>query len=159
MEGGLSEEKQAGWIRIDKPVRIRVRYSEVDRMNYCYHVNYLEYFELARSDWIRRLWKPYKELEESEHGLVVTEAHLRYRRPAFYDDELEITVFCNEWGASRLNFLYEIRRSGEAAILCEGSTRLCFVNRSGRPIRIPMELKEILDNLATIDSVVTTASC
>jgi len=139
--------RKAG-IRIDSPVKVRVRYGEVDRRGYCFHVHYLHYFELARSEWLRRLWKPYKALEESDIALVVTEARRQYRRPAFYNDELEASVFYSEWGPSRINFVYEIRRAGEEAILCDGSTRLCFMNHAGRPIRIPLELKTILDDIA-----------
>lgn len=134
--------------RTAEPVRIRVRYSEVDRMDYCYHVNYLQYFEIGRTEWLRRIWKPYKELEDAQIGMVVTEAKLNYHHPVFYDDELALTIICDEWGFSRINFTYEIRRHGEESVLCTGSTRLCFVGKDKKPTRIPEDLKNVLDGIA-----------
>ncbi len=135
-------------VKTVEPIRLRVRYSEVDRMNYCYHVNYLQYFEIGRTEWLRQIWKSYKELEDDQIGMVVIEANLKYHHPAFYDDDLAITIICNEWGFSRINFLYEIRRHGEDSVLCSGSTRLCFVGKDKKPTRIPEELKNVLDGNA-----------
>ena len=127
-----------------KPTRVQVRYGEVDRMGLLYHVNYYEYFEWARSDWIRNFWRPYKEIEDEGYALVVIEGYIHYHRPAYYDDWLEIEMDVIEWGRSRISFSYDIRREGESGSLCTGSTSHCFINRDGKPIRLPDEFRELL---------------
>ncbi|MDP8238502.1 MAG: thioesterase family protein [Candidatus Hatepunaea meridiana] len=123
---------------------VRVRYSEVDRMGFLYHVNYLEYFELARSDWVRNFWRPYKEIEDEGYSLVVIEVSLKYHRSAFYDDVLKIKTRPTDWGHSRITFEYAIYRKGETDPLCTGRTSHCFVGKDGKVTRMPEGLKETL---------------
>jgi len=126
-------------------ISVRVRYSEVDRMGLLYHVNYLEYFELARSDWMRRFWRPYKEIEDEGYSLVVLEAYIKFIHSAYYDDILKIEATISSWGHSRIKFDYTIYREGEP--LCTGSTSHCFIDRSGKATRMPDELKEKLETI------------
>jgi len=128
-------------------ISVRVRYSEVDRMGLLYHVNYLEYFELARSDWMRRFWRPYKEIEDEGYSLVVLEAYIKFIHSAYYDDILKIEATISSWGHSRIKFDYKIYREGETEPLCTGSTSHCFIDRSGKATRMPDELKEKLETI------------
>ncbi len=137
MEGSLTGDRACR-------IPVRVRYSEVDRMGLLYHVNYLEYFELARSEWIRRFWKPYRRIEDEGLMLVVVEAHLRFHRPAYYDELLEIEARLEDWGRSRLTFAYRIFRTGDDKPLCTGRTGHCFVTGKGELCRIPERLRELL---------------
>lgn len=123
---------------------IRIRYSETDRMGLAYHVNYLEYFELARSDWFRQFWRPYREIEDEGYCLVVTEAHIHYLRPASYDDLLRIEVRPEEWGQTRITFSYTVRQENETEPICTGRTVHCFIDRNGKAIHMPAELQRRL---------------
>ena len=140
MERGLSGNKKTG---------VKVRYSEVDRMGLVYHVNYLEYFELARSDWVRDFWRPYKEIEDEGYYLVVVEALLNYHKSALYDDNLTIEIVPSDWGHSRITFAYSIYRGDEPKPLCTGRTVHCFINKLGKVIRMPTDLYGKLELLRT----------
>lgn len=124
--------------------KIRVRYRDVDRMGVVYHANYLDYFEWARSDWIRAIWKSYRDLEDSGIFMVVTEASLKFIRPAQFDEELVVTANLTDWGSSRIVFNYIITRQASEVPICTGSTTLCFVNTAGRPMRMPEHLKALI---------------
>jgi len=65
---------------------IRVRYAETDAMGVVYYANYLVWFELGRTDWIRAHGMTYREFEEHGVLLPVIEAHCAYRASARYDD-------------------------------------------------------------------------
>ncbi len=129
-----------------KPTIIRVRYSDSDRMGLVYHVNYLEYFELARSDWIRQVCKPYREIEDAGYYLVVIEANLRYLSSAYYDDLLEVKLNPREWGKSRVIFDYEIIRTSDKLKLCTGFTKHCFTDKTGKIVAMPAELSKALSD-------------
>lgn len=118
-----------------------MRYSQVDRMGFLFHVHYYEFFEWARSEWIRDFWKPYKDIEDDGYALVVIEAGLKYLKPAYYDDTLEVEVEVADYGNSRAVFNYTVRRIGETEPLCTGMTAHCFINKSGKPTRMPSELQ------------------
>ena len=128
---------------------VRVRYSEVDRMGLLYHVTYLEYFELARSSWVRDIWKPYKEIEDEGYCLVVIEARLSYHRSAYYDDELVVEIQPSDWGHNRITFEYTIYRRDDPDPLCTGSTVHCFIGKQGKLTRMPEELKRKLELISS----------
>ena len=69
---------------------LRVRYAETDRMGVVYYANYFVWFEVARTDLLRTLGWTYREMEDSGVMLPVIDAHCEYRRPARYDDEVEV---------------------------------------------------------------------
>ena len=57
---------------------IPVRYGDTDQMRVAYYANYLYWFEIARTEWLRAHGKSYRELEADGVILPVTEAHCRY---------------------------------------------------------------------------------
>ena len=68
--------------------RLRVRYAETDQMGVVYYANYLVWFEVGRTDWLRATGWTYRAMEQDGVSLPVIEAHAEYRRAARYDDEL-----------------------------------------------------------------------
>ena len=78
-------------------------------------------------------------MESRGRGLVVVEALLHYRRPAFFDDELTLRTDLAELGKVSLRFDYEVFRDGE--VLATGHTRhACVDLTTGNPVRMPEEL-------------------
>ena len=74
----------------------RVRYAETDQMNVVYHGNYAQYFEVARAESIRGLGISYKEMEVEGIAMPIVELHIKYLRPAHYDDLLTIKTILKE---------------------------------------------------------------
>ena len=63
---------------------LRVRYAETDKMGVVYHVNYLIWFEIGRTEYCRARGFSYRDMEESENAfLVVAECYCRYKAPAY----------------------------------------------------------------------------
>jgi acyl-CoA thioester hydrolase len=78
-------------------------------------------------------------MEARGRGLVVVEALLHYRRPAFFDDELTLSTHLADIGKVSLRFDYEVLKDGE--VLVTGHTRhACVDLATGKPIRMPEEL-------------------
>ncbi len=120
---------------------MRVRYAETDRMGVVYHANYLQYFEIGRTEAMRSLGATYRALEEQGIALAVVECGLNFRAGAKYDDELRIVTKPSSAGRVRVRFDYEIWRGDK--MLCDGFTVLaCLVN--GRPAELPQEIRKIL---------------
>jgi acyl-CoA thioester hydrolase len=103
------------------------------------NATYLSYFEVGRVEWLRATGHSYREMENKGRGLVVVEALLHYRRPAFFDDELTLRTELAELGKVSLRFDYEVFRDGE--VLATGHTRhACVDLATGKPVRMPEEL-------------------
>src|SRR5205085_10715599 len=73
-----------------RAARVRVRYADTDQMGVTYHANYLVWFEVGRTDWLRGSGWTYREMEAAGVSLPVIEVFCQYHQPARYDDELEI---------------------------------------------------------------------
>ena len=75
-----------------RKTRVRVRYADTDRMGVVYYANYLVWFEVGRTEWLRETGWSYREMESEGVALPVIEARCEYRQPARYDDEVEIAT-------------------------------------------------------------------
>ena len=97
--------------------RVRVRYAETDKMGVVYYANYLVWFEVARADLLRSRGWTYREMESAGISLPVIEAHCEYRRPARYDDEIEVRTEGRMLSPVRMEFQYEVVRVADQTIL------------------------------------------
>jgi acyl-CoA thioester hydrolase len=124
--------------------RVRVRYAETDRMGVVYYANYLVWFEVGRTEWLRETGWSYREMELDGISLPVIEAHAEYRRPARYDDHLEIRTAIVMVSPVRIRFDYEIWRQGEESPLAVGHTVHAALDVNGRPCRLPASIRDRL---------------
>jgi acyl-CoA thioester hydrolase len=105
---------------------VRVRYAECDRQGVVFNAHYLAYFDLMITELWRAALGSYDEMVSRGIDIVVAEARVRYRRPAKFDDELELAIAIADIGETSLSSKYEVRRAGE--LLAEGQTRHVFVD-------------------------------
>jgi acyl-CoA thioester hydrolase len=124
--------------------KTRVRYGETDQMGIVNNAVYPTYFEMGRTEMFRELGLPYKKIEQEGIMLPLSELHIKYHRPAFYDEELSVETFIDEFPTSRIRFKYNIYdETGE--LLVTGETVLAFLNAKTRhPTRIPKYLADVI---------------
>lgn len=120
-----------------------MRYGETDQMGVVYHTNYLNWFEVGRTELIRNAGLTYRELEERGVLLPVTDASLSYKKPARYDDVVEIQTRVKELSAVRLAFAYDIIRVSDQELLVSGETMHVFTNAELKPIRLSRTEPEV----------------
>lgn len=119
-------------------------------MGIAYYANYLVWFEVARTEFLREHGLPYRELEESGIYLPVGEAGARMMRPAFYDDELQVSCWIGELRSRSIRLEYEIARPENGTgvvIIATGFTTLVSTSRDRRPQSFSPELRKRLENL------------
>lgn len=122
---------------------VRVRYAETDQMGVVYHSNYLIWFEIGRTDWLRETGVTYRDMEAGGIQLPVIEAHCEYRQGARYDDEIEIRTQAKKLSPVRVQFEYEAIRRADGVLLATGRTVHATIDRDGRPVRMPDRVKEL----------------
>ena len=110
-----------------------MRYAETDKMGIVYYANYLVWFEVGRTDFLRERGLSYREMEADGLSLPVVEVACAYRRPALYDDELEVRTTGALLSPVRVRFEYQVVRPADAATVAEGHTVHASVDGSGRP--------------------------
>lgn len=124
---------------------IRVRYVETDAMGFAHHANYLAWFELARIEFMDALKLPYKDLEAEGYLLPVLGAQVKYKKPAYFDDQLTVVCMAKKKPRIRLTMEYEVYRDG--SVIATGSTEHAFMNPEGNPIRPPQKFSDLFNGL------------
>ncbi|MFW6043820.1 MAG: acyl-CoA thioesterase [Marinilabiliaceae bacterium] len=124
--------------------KVRVRYGETDQMGIVNNAVYSSYFEVGRTQMFRKLGLPYSKIEEKGTLLPLSELHIKYHRPAVYDEELTIETYVDEFPTARIRFKYNIYNEA-GNLLVNGETVLAFLNgETRRPTRIPQYLADML---------------
>ncbi len=118
-------------------ITIVPRYSETDQGGVVHHSVYPVWFEMGRTELLRANNVAYKDLEEAGVFFVVAELNIKYRRPAKYDEKLQLETSCSEVSSSRVEHIYKLTRCCNGMILAEGSSVLACVNAQGKICRIP----------------------
>jgi acyl-CoA thioester hydrolase len=121
----------------------RVRYAETDQMGVVHHGNYFTWFEIGRVELCRELGFEYKQMEtEDDSFIVVAEAHCRYKRPARFDDVLEIRTRVTQSQRRTLRFGYEIFNQATGELIATGETLHVICDSLGRPKSLPEKYRQ-----------------
>ena len=124
---------------------LRVRYGETDPMKYVYYGNYAEYLEVARVELFRSIGISYDEIEKKGIWLPVSEYHIKYIKPAKYDDLLQIHTKIIKKPTVKIEFEYTIFNEQNEK-LTEASTTLFFLNSETQKMsRCPEFLLKLID--------------
>ena len=129
---------------------VRVYYEDTDSGGVVYYANYLKFLERARTEWLRaRGFEQTALAAVHEVMFIVRSVALDYRKPARFNDELEVTVEILETGASRIA-LHQVVRRGKEELVAAQVEIACVNTATFRPVRIPGSLLDSLrDRLPT----------
>jgi acyl-CoA thioester hydrolase len=121
---------------------IRVYYEDTDAGGVVYHSQYLNFMERARTEWLRHFGFEQTWLK-NELGVifVVTQADISFKKPARFDDELEVQCQATKIGFSSIFFKQTIVRQSE--VLIEAGIKIACVDANTfKPVAIPRLIKE-----------------
>jgi acyl-CoA thioester hydrolase len=144
---------------------LRARYQETDQMGVVHNANYLSWFEIGRTEWLRNTGIAYRKLESWGLLLPLVDLNIQFRQPARYDDCIAVFTAMTDFSAARLQFEYEVRRIGDALtspdiqagqavtpygeLLASGTSRHMWLNREWKPARIDKTAPEVYALLQT----------
>ena len=126
--------------------RQRVRFGETDLQGVVYYANYLLFAEVGRVAYLRALGIDYRrDFIDRGVDFTIGEARVRYRAPLRFDDEFDIRVRVGEIRHSSWTFEYAIDRA-DGLHCAEASTVQVVIEREGgRVMRIPEQLRPVLE--------------
>lgn len=116
-------------------VRIRPRYNECDPMGVVHHAAYLPWLEMGRTELLREAGVTYAQLEAAGVFLVIAKIDVRYRRPARYDELLEVRTRVTAAGHVKIEHAYEVVRADD--VLLVATSTLACVDGEGRVRELP----------------------
>ncbi len=128
--------------------QIVVRYQETDRMGIVHHSVYPIWYEVARTDFCKKMGVAYSEMEQMGIMTPIYEVHSHYRMPARYDDVLSVEVCLSRLTPYRVEFQYRIFNNAD--LIHTGSTVHVWVDaKHFKPLHLKKhfpKLYELLEN-------------
>jgi len=118
-------------------ITIVPRYAETDQAGVVHHSVYPVWFEMGRTELLRANGLAYKDLEQAGVFFVVAELRIKFRRPAKYDEKLELLTSCSAVTAGKVEHIYKLTRCADGELLAEASTILACVDAGGKVRRMP----------------------
>jgi acyl-CoA thioester hydrolase len=128
-------------------IDIRVRYAETDQMGRAHHSNYLVWCELGRTTLMREQGVSYAEMEQTGVILPVARAEVEYRAPLLYDQVVRIETRVERVRSRDILFGYSMTRDVDGVLAATAMTTLVSADTAGRPIRLPHEIRAVLERL------------
>ena len=123
---------------------IKIYYEDTDSGGVVYYANYLKYLERARSEAIYSLGLSNSILQEDYGTLIIVKScNIKYKKPAKFEDELEVMSSVISKTRTSFSMLQIIKRQEET--ISEAEVQLVTVNKDGKPIKIPENLEKLFD--------------
>ena len=117
---------------------IQVRWRDIDAKDHVNNATIVTYLETARTE----LWR-----QRFGGGIdipfVVARVEVDYRRQLTIDDDVRIGLWIEDLKGASYAFVYRIEADGEHAV--DARTVMAHVGPTGRPTRIPVELRRRLE--------------
>ena len=121
----------------------KIYYEDTDAGGVVYYANYLKFLERARSEAIYSLGLSNKEILEKEGVIIIVKScSIEYKKPAKFEDEIEIFSNIIEVKNSSFKMHQVIKRKFD--IISKADVVLVTVNNKGKPVRIPILLKKLI---------------
>lgn len=113
------------------------RYCETDQAGVVHHTVYPIWFEMGRTELLRANGTAYSDLEREGIFFVITHLTIKYQKPAFYDENLDLITTCTKITPARIEHSYCLKNPASGLILAEGSSVLACLNSDGKIQRVP----------------------
>lgn len=126
---------------------VRVYYEDTDSGGVVYYANYLRFMERARTEYLRHFGFEQDQLIADE-GVIfaVRSIEVDYRRPARFNELLEVSACVLQRGGASITFHQEIRRKGD--VLCSGKVKIASLEAGTmRPVPIPRKIVSAMETI------------
>ena len=119
--------------------KLKVYYEDTDAGGVVYYANYLKFLERARTEALVTLGFNNKKIKQDFGAqILVKSCNIEYKISAHLEDELSIRSFVKSITKTSF-FMNQFITRGEDQIV-EAKIHLVFVNKDGKPTRIPDSL-------------------
>jgi len=129
---------------------VRVYYEDTDSGGVVYYANYLKFMERARTEFLRSIGYEQDQLQQ-ELGIIfaVHSANIQYKKPARFNDELNVITSITTIGKASIHFKQSIllesshHAGSTASLLSDAEIKIACLNAEKfTPQSIPVSIIE-----------------
>ena len=147
----MSSNKNAAVREFSWPVR--VYYEDTDSGGVVYYANYLKFMERARTEFLRSIGYEQDQLQQ-ELGIIfaVHSANIQYKKPARFNDELNVITSITSVGKASIHFKQSVflvstrhadTKNATESLLSEAEIKIACLNATKfTPQTIPAPIIE-----------------
>ena len=128
---------------MESETRFTARYAETDQMGIVHHSNYPVWFEVGRTDFLKKVGACNSEIEENGILLPLSHMDCSFKNPARYEDEIIVRTKIRKMTCARIEFDYEIICSCIDKIIASGSTSHAWTDKSLKPLNIEKRMPDL----------------
>jgi acyl-CoA thioester hydrolase len=123
----------------------RVTWADTDAAQVVHYSNYFRFFERVEEEFYRRLGFSFTDVNKMGIWLPRVEAFCQFRKPAVFNDLLEIELTVEELKEKSVRYGFKIYRKESAVLLANGYAVIVAADRqTGKATKIPQEFVEKL---------------
>ncbi len=121
---------------------VEVTYSDTDMMGVVYHANYIVWFELGRSKFLKDAGFSMQECIDRDLIFPITSVNIVYKSPTKYEDDVEIHTKVKKISKVSTTYIHEVYASGKLSVV--GEVKLAAVDaKTFKPINLGKRFPEL----------------
>ena len=119
--------------------KVRVYWEDTDAGGVVYHSQYLNFFERARTEWLREKGVHQAKLAAEDNVLfAIRHMDIDFIQAARLDDELDVTVHTVDACGVRMTFSQDMKRCSDQQLVATAKlTAVCLRADNFKPTRMP----------------------
>jgi len=118
-------------------MKLKIYYRDTDCGGVVYYAKYLEYFEIARTEFLKQRGIDINELMNKGIYFVVVSTNIKYFFPARYGDILKINTNITLKTRTRIEFSYTVENKNTSKLIVTGKTLLACVDKNFKIRKLP----------------------
>ena len=119
--------------------KLKVYYEDTDSGGVVYYANYLKFLERARTEALFSIGFSNTKIQEDFSSLIIVKScKIEYKKSAYLEDQLKIRSFVKS--ITKTSFFMNQIITKDEEIIVEAQVHLVFVDKKGKPIKIPDEI-------------------
>ncbi len=119
--------------------KLKVYYEDTDAGGVVYYANYLKYLERARTEALFSIGFSNRIIQDKFNSLIIVKScNIDYKKSAYLEDELTVRSFVKS--ITKTSFFMNQIITKEKKIVVEAQVHLVFINKDGKPTKIPNEI-------------------
>ena len=119
--------------------KLKVYYEDTDSGGVVYYANYLKFLERARTEALFSIGFSNTKIQEDFNSLIIVKScKIEYKKSAYLEDQLKIRSFVKS--ITKTSFFMNQIITKDEEIIVEAQVHLVFVDKKGKPIKIPDEI-------------------
>jgi len=119
--------------------KLKVYYEDTDSGGVVYYANYLKFLERARTEALFSIGFSNNKIQEQFNSLIIVKScNIEYKKSAHLEDELSIRSFVKS--ITKTSFFMNQIISKENDVIVEAQIHLVFINKEGKPVKIPEDI-------------------